>query len=52
MRGFELLISEYKNIEIPEELESVVKKTTNNFERRRKRERRIIKFAVSVVTVK
>lgn len=51
MKRFELLINEYKNTEIPDDLEFIVKETISNFEYRRKRDRKMIKFAACVATV-
>lgn len=52
MKQFEPLISEYQNIEIPDELEFTVRKTINSFEHDRKKNKNIIvKFAVSVAAV-
>lgn len=48
MERLQPLINEYKNIEIPEEVEFMVRKTINEFESCRNRERKLIKFTAAV----
>ncbi len=47
MQRLQPLINEYQNIEIPEEVEVMVRKTISDFESRRSRDRKFINFAAA-----